>query len=541
LTRPRLLDYHAIVPENTMKILDAKQMRNIDARTAREYGIPTLVLMENAGARAAEALEELCDDLEHRGVLLLCNKGNNGGDGFVVARHLHNRGIHARVVLLCKRSEVRDDARANLRILRKIGVEVSVAEDRTGWQKLLPELGRYDLIVDAILGTGLKGPVRGFLKEVISDLGSLDAEVVSLDLPSGLSADSPQVPGEAVVADYTLAMGLPKIPHVFPPAELFCGDVCILDISIPQGAVDAEGVALELLEQEAVRRMLPTRARDSHKGHFGHVLVVAGSRSMPGAAALAAQACLRAGCGLVTVATARHAQPMVHAHCAEAMVEPLAETEGGTLSRTVLAPILKMQTDKDVLVLGPGLGTGTDVTQVIRKLVQKAELPMVLDADGLNALAGKTALLPGEAGPPRILTPHPGEFARLLGVSTDEVLHRRVELARRFAHEHHCYLVLKGYRTLVATPAGACFVNTTGNPGMATAGSGDVLSGMIAALVAQSSDLLPGLLAAVHLHGLAGDLAAGHRGEQGLTASDLLEHLPETIQHLLEGDVEEEP
>jgi NAD(P)H-hydrate epimerase len=342
------------------------------------------------------------------------------------------------------------------------------------------------------------------------------------------------------VADHTLAMGLPKIPHVFPPAELFCGDVCVVDISLPAGAVEAEEIKLDLLEEDDVLRMLPTRPRDSHKGDFGHVLVVAGSRSKPGAAALAALGALRAGAGLVTVATGRNAQPMVHAHCAEVMVEPLPETEGGTFSRTVLQPLLKLQEGKDVMVLGPGLGTATDVTQVIRKLVQKADLPMVLDADGLNALAGKLNLLDAASDRPRILTPHPGEFARLLGCRTDEVQRDRLGLARRFTHDHGCYLVVKGYRTLVATPGGEVYVNPTGNPGMATAGTGDVLSGMIGALVAQTSDVLGGILAAVYLHGMAGDVAAAHRGDQGLMAGDLLEHLPESLRLLQEGEIEEE-
>jgi ADP-dependent NAD(P)H-hydrate dehydratase / NAD(P)H-hydrate epimerase len=519
-----------------MKILDSKQMRNIDARTSREYGIPGRILMENAGARAAESLEEECEDLEHRSILILCGKGNNGGDGFVLARHLVNRGFHPRVVLLNRRSEVKEDALANLRILGKMGVDVSVAHEPRTWKALLPELERSDLVVDAILGTGLRGPARGFLKTVIADVGGLDAEVVSLDIPSGLSADSPLVPGEAVVADHTLAMGLPKIPHLFPPAELFCGEVSVLDISLPDGAVEAEGVKLELLEEEEVRRMLPTRPRDSHKGDFGHVLVLAGSRSKPGAASLAALGALRAGAGLVTVATGRNAQPMVHAHCAEAMVEPLAETEGGTLSRTVLSPILKMLEGKAVLVVGPGLGTATDVTQVIRKLVDKADLPVVVDADGLNAFAGKAQMLGGKPSRPRILTPHPGEFARLLGRKTEEVQADRVGASRRFATDHRCFLVLKGYRTLVATPGGEVFVNPTGNPGMATAGTGDVLAGMIAALVAQDNDPLPGILAAVFLHGVAGDLAAAQRGAQGLLASDLLERLPEAMEALLQGE-----
>ncbi len=521
-----------------MKIVNARQMRNIDARTVREYGIPARVLMENAGARAADALEEICEDLEHRAIAILCNKGNNGGDGFVLARHLHNRGLYPRVVLLCRRNEVTDDALANLRTLGKMKVEVSIAADEKAWKAIRVELERYDLIVDAILGTGLKGRVRGFLRTVLADVSCLDAELVSIDVPSGLSADSSQVRGEALVADHTLAIGLPKICHVFPPAELFCGEVCVLDISLPAGAIESERVPLELMEEAAVARMLPTRARDSHKGDCGHVLIVAGSRSKPGAAALAAQGCLRSGAGLVTVATGRNAQPMVHAHCVEAMVEPLAETEGGTLSRTGLAPLLKLLEGKDALVLGPGLGTATDVTQIIRQMVLKAELPVILDADGLNAFAGKKQLLGTDPAYPRILTPHPGEFARLLGITADEVQADRIGLAQRFADEHGCYLVLKGYRTLVATPDGDLFVNPTGNPGLATAGTGDVLAGVIGSLVAQSSAVLPAVLAAVYLHGLAGDLAAAERGGQGLMASDLLEHLPEGLQLLLEGEAE---
>jgi len=518
-----------------MKVLDSKQMRNIDARSMREYGVRGIVLMENAGARAAEALEEAYEDLERMRIAILCGKGNNGGDGFVLARHLFNRGMHPHVILLAGPEEVKGDAHDNLLILMRMGVELTEASDAATWKELRHELDRCDLLVDAILGTGLRGPVKGFMKQVIADLAGFPGEVVAIDLPSGLSADSPQVPGEAVVADRTLTMGLPKIPHAFPPAELFCGEVSILDISIPEGAIEAEGVALELVEEEDVRRALPPRAREAHKGDFGHLLVVAGSRGKPGAAALAALGCLRTGAGLVTVATGRNAQPMVHAHCPEVMVEPLTETEKGTLSRKVLPSLLRMVESMDLLVLGPGLGQATDVAQVIRKLVEKVEIPVVVDADGLNAFAGKAEMIQGSAKRPRIVTPHPGEMARLLGCRTTEVQRDRVAAARKFARKNRCITVLKGYHTLTAAPSGEVFINPTGNPGLATAGTGDVLAGMIGALVAQTGDPLSGTVAAVYLHGLAGDRAAAHRGESGMMATDLLEHIPEATETLRSG------
>jgi NAD(P)H-hydrate epimerase len=523
-----------------MKILDSKQMRNIDARATREYGISSLILMENAGLASADALEEILGDAEHKRIALLCGRGSNGGDGFVLARHLFNRGLQPRVILLCAAAEVQGDAQINLRILQRMGVDLQEATDGRRWAEMRPELDRFDVLVDAILGTGLQGPVRGFLREAISSLAGYPGLTVSLDLPSGLSADSSEVPGEAVVADHTLTMGLPKIPHFFPPAELFCGEVAVLDISLPEAAIDAEGVGLELVEEDVVRRALPPRPRQAHKGDFGRLLVVGGSRSRPGAAALAALGALRAGAGLVTVATGRSALPLVHAHCPEVMLEPLAETERGTLSRRAAAPLIRQGAEMDAVILGPGLGQATDVAQVIRALVDQVRAPVVVDADGLNAIAGHLEVLPGSAPQPRILTPHPGEMARLLGKSIREVQRDRIGAAGRFARKHRCWLVLKGYRTLTAAPSGEVHVNPTGNPGMATAGTGDVLAGMIGALVAQAGEPLPGILAAVYLHGLAGDLAAAHRGEAGMIASDLLAHVPEAIRRV-RGEAAAEP
>ena len=515
-------------------------MRNIDARTTREFGIAGIVLMENAGCACADALEETFEDLGHLRVVILCGKGNNGGDGFVLARHLLNRGLSPSVILLCAPEEVQGDAQVNLRILHRIGVEVREAGDARRWAAIRPTLDGFDILVDAILGTGLRGAVKGHLRQVIASLAGFPGSTVALDLPSGLSADSPQVPGEAVVADHTFTMGLPKIPHFFPPAELFCGEVSVLDISLPEAAVDAEGVDLELVDEAVVRRALPPRPRESHKGDFGRLLVVAGSRGKPGAAALAALGALRSGAGLLTVATGRGAHAMIHAHCPEAMMEPLSETERGTLSRKALTPLLKLAADMDLLVVGPGLGQATDVSLVIRNLVEKVEATLVLDADGLNAFAGRADALRGTAARPRILTPHPGEMARLTGKTVRQVQRDRIGVCRRFAREHRCYVVLKGYRTLTATPSGQVFANPTGNPGMATAGTGDVLAGMIGALVAQAREPLPGILAAIYLHGLAGDLASSHRGEIGMTATDLLAHVPEAIR-AVRGEAAGEP
>jgi NAD(P)H-hydrate epimerase len=523
----------------TMKIVDSRQMRNIDARAIREFGIPGLVLMENAGSGCADALEEMFEDLEPNDVVILCGKGNNGGDGFVLARHLRNRGLSPRVIALRALDEVQGDAQTNLRILQRIGLEVEVATDVPAWDGIRPGLDRHRVLVDALLGTGLRGPVRGFLRHVIASLAGYPGHTVSLDIPSGLSADSPRVPGEAVVADHTLTLGLPKIAHLFPPAELFCGGLTVLDISLPAEAVDAEGIGLQLIEEATVERALPPRPREAHKGDFGRILLVAGSRGKPGAAALAALGALRSGAGLVTVSTGRSAQPMIAAHAPEIMVEPLPETERGTLSRKGAPVLLKQAAAMDALVVGPGLGTGADVSQILRKLADKVECPLVIDADGLNAFARNPSALEGSAAHPRILTPHPGEMARLVGKSTADVQADRIGIARRFARDHGCYVVLKGYRTLVATPAGEIHVNPTGNPGMATAGTGDVLSGMIGALIAQAREPLPGLLAAVYLHGLAGDLAAAGRGEVGMTATDLLALLPEATR-VVRGEIPED-
>ena len=517
-----------------MKVLNAEQAKSIDERATREFGIPAIVLMENAGLQVVDYLEAEFDDLDERSILVLCGKGNNGGDGMVAAKHLHNRGYGPRLVLFGRKSDTRDEALVNLKILEKSGVEILEIPDIRGWHDFLPELARYDLIVDALIGIGVKGGVRGFLEEVMRDVNNADAVRLSVDVPSGLSADTNEIPGVCIAADATVTFGCPKIPHLFLPAEEKAGEVYIADIGYPADAVEAEGVWLNLADPEELSDYLPERKVESHKGDYGHLLVVAGSKGKPGAARMVAEGAFRAGVGLVTVATPESVQPILAPQVMEMMTEPLPETREGTVSSKAGARVLKLLDGKGVLTLGPGLTTAAETQSFIREMVAETRVPLVLDADGLNAYQGHTELLSGKDRP-LILTPHPGEMGRLVGMSAEAVQQDRLAICRKFAQEHHCFVTLKGHRTLIADPDGNVWVNPTGNPGMATAGSGDVLTGILSGFVSQGIPILHAILLGVYLHGLAADLCAQRRGELPLMARDIVEHLPEAMGRLTQG------
>ncbi|HEV8335496.1 MAG TPA: NAD(P)H-hydrate dehydratase [Candidatus Polarisedimenticolia bacterium] len=517
-----------------MKILDSRQTKSIDQRATRDYGIPGIVLMENAGLQIVDFLESRYDDLEDRGILILCGKGNNGGDGLVAARHLHNRGYDLQVLLFGRRSEIKGEPLTNLSILEKMSVEVREIVDVRAWHEFLPELARYDMVLDALLGTGARGGVKGYLEEVIRDVNNAAAERVAVDLPSGLSADSNEVPGQCVQADATVTFACPKIPLVFLPSEEKAGEVYVADIGIPEEAVDAEEVRLNLVEPGQLAHYLPPRKVESHKGDYGHLLVVAGSKGKPGAARMVAEGAFRAGVGLVTVATPESVQPILAPQVMEMMTEPLPETREGTVSTKAAARVLKLLDGKGVLTLGPGLSTAAETQSFIREIVSGTRLPLILDADGLNAYSAAPEQLSGKDRP-LILTPHPGEMGRLLGTSSQEIQKDRIAVCQRFSTEHSCFLVLKGYRTLIADPEGNVWVNPTGNPGMATAGSGDVLTGILSGLVTQGIPILHAVLLGVYLHGLAADLCAEQRGELPLMARDLIAFLPDAMAHLLKG------
>ncbi len=513
-----------------MRILNAAQMREADRRTTEDIGIPSLVLMENAGRQVVAAMESIYADIGDRKVAVLCGRGNNGGDGFVVARTMVQRGVDVSVFLFGSVADVRGDARINLEILGRLGVTVVEVSDSQAWELHFSEVNDCTLIVDAIFGTGLNAPVSGLIESVIADVNASAIPVVAIDLPSGLSADSAEPIGESIEAGLTVTLAAPKLPLVLPPAETRCGDIVIADIGIPTEILDGvDGPRVDLLTRAAMREAITPRSADTHKGDYGRVLLIAGSRGKTGAAHLAAVGALRSGAGLVTVATPAGCQAVIASMAPEYMTEPIEEATNG-LSVADVDRILEM--GRDVVALGPGLGQGSDTRAFIKALVDRATMPLVIDADGLNAFGGEPDRLAGREGRDVIITPHPGEMGRLVGMSVDEVQGSRLEIARNFAVAHHVYVVLKGHRTLIATPDEKVFINPTGNPGMATGGTGDVLTGMIAAWLAQLLDAEAACKLAVYLHGMAGDLAEADEGEVAMTAADVAAHLGDAFLEL---------
>ncbi|MBI4464007.1 MAG: NAD(P)H-hydrate epimerase, partial [Acidobacteria bacterium] len=424
-----------------MKILTARQMREVDRITIEKLGVPGPLLMENAGRNVFEVLREKFPSLSRERITILCGKGNNGGDGFVVARHLYQRGFRPEVILLAEPQSLKGDARLHYDILLQAGLQPVVARHWNEWSALRAEIGLSTLLVDAILGTGLEGPVEGFYGEVIRDLNAHFSVIpmVAVDMPSGLPSDTGETFGESLRARYTVTFTAPKWSHVFPPNCERIGELIVTPIGTPPSVYeDDPAIFLNLLEAREMAAMLGRRRSDSHKGDYGHVLVVAGSMGKSGAAALTALGALSAGAGLVTAAVPSSVLPVVTSVAPTLMTEPLAETDAGTISPRAFdyGRFAAIARGKTVLALGPGLSAHPETVQFVRKLLSertedsdKTDTPVVVDADGLNAFAGAVDLLRGE-GRKLILTPHPGEMARLTGLNTKEIQARRVELAR---------------------------------------------------------------------------------------------------------------
>ncbi len=518
-----------------MKILTSAQMKEIDRKAIEEIGILGPILMENAGLQVVKNILERFPRVNREKMVIVAGKGNNGGDGLVVARHLFIQGGDPEVLLLASKKEVRGDAAVNLNIAERMGVKIREVKSERDWGLEKKKVTGAALLVDAIFGTGLEKPAGGLFQRVIEDINRTRAFKVAVDIPSGLSSDTYQLIGPCVRADLTVALAAPKIAHVFPPAEEWIGDLVVADISIPPFLFDQSHLKLELVEKKTVQPYFGKRKRDAHKGTYGHLFVISGSLGKTGAAVMAGKAALRMGAGLVTVGTPASCLPIVARSMMELMTEPLRETREKTLSRDALSSILTLLEDKDAILIGPGISTHPSTAELICSLLPRLKLPAVIDADGLNILASRVELLE-TLTMPAVLTPHPGEFARLLGLSTKEVVERKLELVPRFAEKYSVYLVLKGYRTLTASPDGRVYVNPTGNPGMASAGSGDVLSGMIASMIIQEENLLDAVLAAVYVHGLSGDLAAARLGEKPMTAGDIIRCLPQAVRSISSAD-----
>jgi NAD(P)H-hydrate epimerase len=514
-----------------VRILTAAQMREADRFTIEDIGIPSLVLMENAGRQVVAAIEAAYEEQLAGRVAVLCGRGNNGGDGFVVARTLLQRGVDTAVFVIGSLGDVRGDARTNLDILGRLGLTVVEIGDEQSWELHFSEISQCTLIVDAILGTGLKAAVNGMLETVFADVNASDIPIVAVDLPSGLSADTPHLIGDCVSAAMTVTLAAPKLPLVLPPGETHAGDVVIADIGVPYEVVEGlEGPYVDLLTPEQLRVLIEPRAAESHKGDFGRVTVIAGSIGKTGAAMLSGMAALRSGAGLVTVATPASCLPVVASMAPEMMTEPLLESNGCVAAAAVDRV---MELAHDVIACGPGLGRTREASAFVRALVDRATVPLVLDADALTLLAEEPGGLLGRDDRDVIITPHPGEMARLAGMTIDEVQANRLQVASDFATTHHVYVVLKGHRTVIATPTGRVFINPTGNPGMATAGTGDVLTGMVAAWLAQLLDAEAACRLAVFLHGAAGDRAEAEHGQIAMTSTDVLDRLGDAVNALL--------
>jgi len=517
-----------------VRVATAAEMRAIDRETIDNVGIPGPVLMENAGRSVVEEMKRRFENLETLQVVILCGKGNNGGDGFVVSRLLHSMGIPARTVLLGQPKEVKGDAALNLSILSKLGIPVESAPDIESFRRFEELLFGCDIIVDALLGTGLKRGVSGYYSDVIDMVNSVSASVVSVDIPSGLSSDTPRILGNVVRASLTVTFGLPKIGQLLFPGAEYVGELVIADIGIPPSVVSSQKLMTEALDADALDRSVFLRRRDAHKGTFGHVLVVGGSTGKTGAVALASMAAMRAGAGLVTAAIPGSLNELMEVKITEAMTLPLPEQKPGVLSPDAVEPILDALARLRVKAIAVGVGIGTEpetVQFVLELLPRIEEIPIVLDADGINAVATSPSVL-DDLKTDIVLTPHPREFSRISGLAVEEILVDKLTCSREFCREHNTFVVLKGARTTITAPDGMAFINMTGNPGMASGGTGDVLTGLIAAFAAQGTTLLDAAKLAVYLHGLAGDVASGYLGEASLIASDLLDYLPEAMERI---------
>jgi NAD(P)H-hydrate epimerase len=529
-----------------MKALTAAEMREVDRLTTERYAIPSLQLMENAGTQFFQFVRAHFDDISASHATILCGKGNNGGDGFVVARLLQEAGLKPSVFLFAESKNVRGDAAENLARLKKSGAKIHEITIRAQWDQFRSEIAKSRIIVDALLGTGLRGEVEGLLASVIADVNRISGDatslrpeaVVALDTPSGLPSDGESSEGTVIRAHVTVTFTAPKIGQLISRDSACCGKLHVRDIGSPRELIEEVGKGrIRWIEPREFQDLPLVRQVDSHKGSFGHVLVIAGSMGKSGAAILAGRGALRAGAGLVTVATPDIVLPIVAGAQAEVMTEPLASTRVGTISagNGKASRLRSLLQNKTLLAVGPGIGTHSETQRFVIALVRLTELPLILDADGLNAFVGRARELARRKTPHLVVTPHPGEMARLLGVSTATVQADRLGNALKAAKAWKAHVILKGFHTILATPDGRAFVNTTGNPGMAKGGTGDVLTGILAGAVSRLGVQRwePALALGIYLHGRAGDEWVPQHEETGLLAGEIADSLPNTYHRLL--------
>ena len=512
-----------------MYLLTAQEMQNLDRTAIIELGIPGVVLMENAGLQVIKEIKEMIGDPRGKVITIFAGKGNNGGDGFVVARHLLNAGAEVKVLMFADIKDITGDAKVNLNILQSMECNPYPVINPNSLNIVKLSMVYTDLVVDAIFGTGFRGAVPEHVGKIIELINSAGKPVIAVDIPSGLEANTGQTHGPCIKAYRTVTFAQAKVGLVIQEGPDYTGKLTVADISIPSYLLKTQDIRRFMTTPKIVRDLMPQRAAGGHKGSYGKILLVGGSQGLSGAAAMASMAALRAGAGLVTLAVPAGIHSLMEVKLTEVMTKPLPETVEMTVSREAAGAVLEMMEAADVLALGPGMSTNESTIEFVREIVPQLEKPVVIDADGLNALAGSLGILETCHAVP-VLTPHPGEMARLMGIKIDEVQNNRVEAAQEAAARWKAVIVLKGFRTIVAGPDGTVYVNPTGNPGMASGGTGDVLTGVIAALIGQGLTPLEAAVAGVYFHGLAGDLAAGEKGMVSLVAGDVIDYLPRAIR-----------
>ena len=512
-----------------MKAVTAERMRELDRVTIEEYEVPGEELMQRAGRGVAGIVGYLADRvrLEEPFIQLIAGRGNNGGDAFAAARCLREQGFDVEVLLAGSASEVRGDALRHLGKMRGAGVELHELPTKEEWDEESESADPGQIIVDGVLGVGVKGPPRGPIAGAIHYINQVSDHslVVAIDVPSGLDADTGDAPGEVVVADVTATIGLPKIGLLLPVALPYVGTVSLVPIGIPPEVVQRASADLELITDWDLKTVLRRRQRAAHKGDFSHVLVIGGAAGYTGAPGLAARAATRSGAGLVTALVPGALVPALAGNMLEVMVHGAPETETGSMAASVWAAWRERLREFSAVVIGPGMTRHRDTAALVETLLRECRAPLLLDADALNVLEGRADRLASAAGPV-VITPHPGELARLMGCTTQQIQADRHGAARAAAERTRAVVVLKGAGTVVAVRGAPLSVNLTGNPGMAAGGMGDVLSGLIGGLLAQSVPPLAAACAGVYLHGSAADGVAGRKSQAGLTAGDVIDELP---------------
>lgn len=514
-----------------MKVVTAHTMQATDRRAIEEFAIPGLRLMENAGRVCVEEIIEQFGQTGH--AMIMAGKGNNGGDGYVIARLLARKGWSVKVIILAERGQISGDAAANLARL-SAGITSFCTDEGQLTTLHMDEILKTDLIVDAMLGTGLSSDIGGIYREAVELLNASGRPIVSVDIPSGIHGTTGRVLGDAIRADMTVTFAFAKLGLVLHPGAEHTGRLVVADIGIPQTLMEG-APGYDFLNEEAIRPLLKRRDRQAHKGVFGHCLIIAGSTGKTGAAALSANSAVRAGSGLVTLAAAESIHSILETKTTEAMTVPIPDAGSGHLSSSAFPSIEKLLAGKDAVAIGPGLDRRPGTAALLQTLVDTIDLPLVIDADGLNALAEDMSVLRRKKSMQVVLTPHPGEMSRLLGTSIPDVEAIRISTAQEFARSYDVYLVLKGARTIIAAPDGSAAINGSGNPGMASGGMGDVLTGIIVSLLGQGYSAWDACRLGVFIHGYAADMVAAEKGEIGLNASDVQEKLPYAYNQLLKS------